>query len=222
MNNVTQTSQIAVKPAIKKVKKIKYLKINPFILGKLQNYRNFKLFYNIYKYGLCIVTAVFVLTSLLFVSRWQSNAFTNLGLAQITYNNLKANLGTTAFNALGVNSWNNVGISSKTFSVLIVFSFINIFLLLYTLVFKNGTLFSISFMLVLTIFLLVVIIIFFLAYTDPTLTKAIKMYKDFNTNLSIKLQKVHQNMQKSVFDTLVNAFNIKLGALVGYVPKMLN
>lgn len=225
---------------------IKYTKLNPYVLGKLYINKKFNTFYKIYKYGLCLFTAFTSLISLWFLTRWQTDSLSSLGLASITSNGLTANFGNSAFNKLGIGGWNDVYFPHAYESLLLSLSLINIFVMIYTLVFKNGTVWSISLISFLTITAFVVFGFFMSVFVNPTILHALNMYKSFSAHLNDALNHVNTiattkfpnaefnavqkaskqayiaSQQKAIFDSMTQMFNMQLGKLLGYSVMPMN
>ncbi len=193
VNETVATVQINTKD--EKYFNIEYKKYNPFIFGdKLKTKHKFHLWYNIIKFSIILITIIFGLLALWFSTQWEKgfisgagysfinedmmNSIFNLDLSYIhsgqTDNNIEvfhpASATATAISEYSLSDFN---IGNKIYgnnlslqSVLIAFSFIGIIMTIPSMVFKNGTAWSLGCIGLSFISMVIVILIFAFGLSD--------------------------------------------------------
>ena len=193
-------AKIKINPKDEKYFNIEYKKYNPFIFGnKLKTNHKFHLWYNIIKFSIILITIVFGLLALWFSTKWEETTdegfistfgytflnekfFTSLGATSSEVANNYVNT-VLKFKPLDFNVSNSIYFLNDALpQLLIAFSFIGIVMSIPTMVFKNGTAWSLGALILLIISMVIIVVIFALVlnthiYIDSKLSAIEKSYK---------------------------------------------
>lgn len=162
-----------------------YSKNNKFIFGnKAHSCKKFKISYNFIKFFIIFIFAIFSLLSLWYVTQWKKDTLKNLGVnfskflgENETLENLfekdKIDL-LNSISTLTLTQWKSTNITEMLLDVLLSFCFIGLIAIIPSLVFKNGTLFSVISLSFVLISLIIVMSIFFIGIQDQQ--KVISIY----------------------------------------------
>lgn len=154
-----------------------YSKNNKFIFGnKAYSCNKFKISYNFIKFFIIFTFVIFSLLSLWYVTQWKKDTLKNLGVnfskflgENETLENLfekdKIDL-LNSISTLTLTQWKSTNITEMLLDVLLSFCFIGLIALIPSLVFKNGTLFSVISLSFVLISLIIVMSIFFVGIQE--------------------------------------------------------
>ncbi|MBD5423070.1 MAG: hypothetical protein HDR43_01070 [Mycoplasma sp.] len=165
---------------------IQYSKYNPFIFKKdWSKNKKFNIWYNVFKFSIVILMAIFGIMSLWYVAQWETNTLKNLGIDLSKYGDIgqiisEENL--MKLNSLGLADFDSTKIlNSSLISLLLAFSLVGIIFVIPTLIFKNGTAYSLGSMTITIICLVISMTILFIGLIEQK--DIISMYKNDMLNI---------------------------------------
>lgn len=176
--------------------KIIFSKFNPLIIKSFDKKTRANFWYSVIKFLSAIIIGVWTLLSLYFANLWGANSLSNLGIDfGLTVVNGSDGLATAAnIPSLGISIDPNSSIvvgglsqfSNSSFSeglrtTLLALGFLTIILIIITLVFKNGTAYSIGFLAISWILFIITFAISILGIQQQTFyVDAFKSFKDLD------------------------------------------
>ena len=190
-----------------KYENIEYKKQNPFIFGGQSSNPKFHKWYNFVKFGVVILAFIFSLLALWYATQWKAVTSVSLdedGTEIKTINGALVNL---AFNKeefssasgfaeamqLSLGEWKSSIITNGMIEGLIAMSIVGLVFIIPTLVFKNGTAFSLGSLSILSISLIIVIVFYFIGVADQcevtNILSNAKTAEDFEKGLNLVLGK---------------------------------
>lgn len=169
---------------------IEYKKQNPFIFGGNSSNPKFHKWYNFVKFAVVTLTFIFGLIALWYATQWtaieniqdktKTGALLNLSFDLNTYFGFASIEGFDSIvnpasefakqikeaSALGLSEWKSSIISSGMIDALIAISFVGLVMIIPTLVFKNGTAFSLASLTILFISFAIIFAFFTIGVVD--------------------------------------------------------
>lgn len=196
---------------VNKYENIVYKKSNPFILGSLSSNSKFHLAYNIIKGIILLLVFIFALLTLWYTTQWKDNTLTNLGI------DLQSKLGGDATsnpdlvakieqaNLLSLSDWSiaKSSISNSIIDLLVAFSFVGIVAVIPSLVFKNGTIYSVISIAIAFISLIVILVLFFMCISAAN--PVVQIYRTVDwTNQAEKIKNIQNILDKVLGTQVIN------------------
>ncbi|MGL4183673.1 MAG: hypothetical protein ACRCRP_00880 [Metamycoplasmataceae bacterium] len=145
-----------------------YSKYNPLLIKKSNENKKVHFSLSIVRFSTAIVLLISLLLSLYFTNIWSTNTLSNLGVEQKAIIDIANNIGvslvfngtTPVVSLLSLTEFSSSIFNDAMLNLLIVFGFTSIFLLIPILIFKNGTAWSISFVVLGFIFIIIILTLF--------------------------------------------------------------
>ncbi|MGL4647509.1 MAG: hypothetical protein ACRCVI_02175 [Mycoplasmoidaceae bacterium] len=200
------------------VVRVEYSKYNPFVLNAYNHtHQKHKSLYNTYKYLLALTLGIFLLIGLWLSTIWQLNTMEQLGIPVRELSALMGDNGFTpeqilaifgspatatadAVYGFGIFDFKGAGLDSGWLTALIVFGWLSIFTIFPMLLFKNGTAWSLGFLGLGTVMLIVVMVLLFMGisaqYNLIVLTRKINLILGQGENASQYLVETYFNELK--------------------------
>ncbi len=206
--------------------KIIYSKFNKFIFKTSDNNSFSKqnnLGYNLFKFGLALILAVFILISLWMTTIWQketpgalldasNGTLVNLGVNIQLMNQYSGGSLTVEQIALMLNKnifgFSGLNITAPIVDSIIAIGFVSLFMLIPILVFKNGTLLSVISLSIGFVLLIIIMTLFFLVINDQSELVQIAREGNYIAGLQANATPQETIRLKEILDRIVQIVGI--------------